>query len=237
MTLALAVVVAQLVERSLPTPEICGLNPGIGKFFINQIIYQVYHRKDENKEKEAGNGPSFKKGRLHLQAWQGFVESAPSVIKEKIRPHFDTYSAREIRTEKTDHSFFGRFLTGVGVGDVGVDVNVVSVVIGYLFPIVYNISIFVRGLQPPKRVKIGSLWPELKSIFSTFKSLFQADSIGAQESAWLPKKLIRFKTICFLFCWVYQGWHKKWIKLVMKDVMTLPSIGTYWQKMGYPTLT
>ena len=37
-----AVVVAQLVERSLPIPE------------------SVY-RKDENKEKEAGNGPFFKK--------------------------------------------------------------------------------------------------------------------------------------------------------------------------------
>ena len=24
------------------------------------IIYQLYNRKDENKEKEAGNGPSFK---------------------------------------------------------------------------------------------------------------------------------------------------------------------------------
>ena len=152
--LALAVVVAQLVEHSLPTPEIRGLNPVIGKRFINQIIHEVYHRKDEKQEKEAENGHSLKNGRLHLQAWQGFVESAPSVIKEKIRPHFDTFSAREIRTEKTDHSFFGRFLTGVG--DVDVDISVVSVVIGYLFPIVYNISIFVRGLQPPKRVKIGS---------------------------------------------------------------------------------
>ena len=31
------------------------------KSFIYQIIYQLYHRKDENKEKEAGNGPPFKK--------------------------------------------------------------------------------------------------------------------------------------------------------------------------------
>ena len=46
-----AVVVAQLVERSLPTPEVRGLNPVIGK-----LLYW----KDENKEKEAGNGP-FKK--------------------------------------------------------------------------------------------------------------------------------------------------------------------------------
>ena len=27
--------------------------------------YQLYYRKDENKEKEAGNGPSFKKTRRH----------------------------------------------------------------------------------------------------------------------------------------------------------------------------
>ena len=31
------VVVAQLVERSLPTPEVCGSNPVIGK------IYMYYH--------------------------------------------------------------------------------------------------------------------------------------------------------------------------------------------------
>ena len=40
-------VVAQLVERSLPIPE------------------SVY-RKDENKEKEAGNGPFFKKKNLFV---------------------------------------------------------------------------------------------------------------------------------------------------------------------------
>ena len=29
-----AVVVAQLVERSLTTPELCGSNPVVGKFYI-----------------------------------------------------------------------------------------------------------------------------------------------------------------------------------------------------------
>ena len=29
-----AVVVAQSVEQSLPTPEVCGSNPVIGKFYI-----------------------------------------------------------------------------------------------------------------------------------------------------------------------------------------------------------
>ena len=43
-----AVVVAQLVELSLPTTE----NPVIGKFYLLLTVL-----KDENKEKEAGNGP------------------------------------------------------------------------------------------------------------------------------------------------------------------------------------
>ena len=48
----LAVVVAQLVERSLPTPEIRGSNPNFGKLYL-----PIVNRKDKNKEKEAGNGP------------------------------------------------------------------------------------------------------------------------------------------------------------------------------------
>ena len=52
----MAVVVAQLVERSLPTPEIRGSNPNIGKFYL-----PIGNRKEENKEKEAGNGPFLKK--------------------------------------------------------------------------------------------------------------------------------------------------------------------------------
>ena len=52
-----AVVVAQLVERSLPTPEIHGSNPAIGKIVSTNCMI----KKDENKEKEARNGPSLKK--------------------------------------------------------------------------------------------------------------------------------------------------------------------------------
>ena len=51
------VVVAQLVEWSLQKPEVRGLNPVIGKIWM---YYQMY-RKDENKVKEAGNGPIFSK--------------------------------------------------------------------------------------------------------------------------------------------------------------------------------
>ena len=53
-----AVVVAKLVERSLPTPEIRGSNPNIGKLLSTNC---TLNRKDENKEKEAGNGPSLQK--------------------------------------------------------------------------------------------------------------------------------------------------------------------------------
>ena len=49
---------AQLVERSLPTPEILGSNPVIDK--INEPFVQLNYRKAKNKEKESGSGP-FKK--------------------------------------------------------------------------------------------------------------------------------------------------------------------------------
>ena len=51
------VVVAQLVEQSLPTPEVRGLNPAIGKIYM----YYQLNWKDEIKEKEAGNGRIFNK--------------------------------------------------------------------------------------------------------------------------------------------------------------------------------
>ena len=42
-----AVVVAQLVEWSLPTPEICSSNPAISNFIHYQLCY-----KDKNKAKK-----------------------------------------------------------------------------------------------------------------------------------------------------------------------------------------
>ena len=50
-------VVAQLVEQSLPIPEVQGHRQ---KFILN--IYCQLYWKDENKEKEARNCPFFKKG-------------------------------------------------------------------------------------------------------------------------------------------------------------------------------
>ena len=54
-----AVVVAQLVEWSLPTPEICGSNPVIGKILSTNCA--IKYKAEENKEKEARNGQSLKK--------------------------------------------------------------------------------------------------------------------------------------------------------------------------------
>ena len=52
------VVVAHLVDRSLPIPEVRGSNLVIGKKLYWTFYYQLYW-KDENKEKEARNVPLF----------------------------------------------------------------------------------------------------------------------------------------------------------------------------------
>ena len=41
----------QLVERSLPIPEVCGSNPAIGKNYIEHLLSTVLKRR--NKEKNA----------------------------------------------------------------------------------------------------------------------------------------------------------------------------------------
>ena len=58
----LAVVVAQLAERSLPISEVRDSNPAIGKnlFILNICLLSNVCWKGENKEKEAGDG-AFKK--------------------------------------------------------------------------------------------------------------------------------------------------------------------------------
>ena len=45
-----ALVVTQLVERTLATPEICGSNPDNGKILLLSIVFNLC-RIDENKEK------------------------------------------------------------------------------------------------------------------------------------------------------------------------------------------
>ena len=58
---------AQLAERSLTIPEDLGSNPVIGNFYLNIFLLLTVCRKDENKEKEAGNGP-FKKNNYRKMA-------------------------------------------------------------------------------------------------------------------------------------------------------------------------
>ena len=57
------VVVAQLVELPLPTPEVRGLNPVTGEFFEKNICLHIVNciEKTKIKEKEAGIFPFFKK--------------------------------------------------------------------------------------------------------------------------------------------------------------------------------
>ena len=52
--------VAQLVEQLLPIPEVRGSNPVIGKKILNICLLSTVYWKDNNKEKEAGNGPFLK---------------------------------------------------------------------------------------------------------------------------------------------------------------------------------
>ena len=54
-----AVVVAQLVERLLPIPEVQGSNPVIGKIYIEHL-FTCLLSSVLNRRKEAGNGPLFK---------------------------------------------------------------------------------------------------------------------------------------------------------------------------------
>ena len=45
-------VVAQLVEWSLPTPKVCGSNPVIGKIYIEHLLSTRLKR--QKRKKEAG---------------------------------------------------------------------------------------------------------------------------------------------------------------------------------------
>ena len=75
-------VVAQLVERLLPIPEVRCLNPVIGKNCKNICLLSNVYWKDENKEKEAGDGLLFLKKNIDCRylpyrkplfwAWQSY---------------------------------------------------------------------------------------------------------------------------------------------------------------------
>ena len=52
-----AVVEAQLVEWSIPTPEVCGSNAVISKFFIEDFFTVNCFEKTKNKEKGGQEWP------------------------------------------------------------------------------------------------------------------------------------------------------------------------------------
>ena len=53
-TIVGAVVVAQLVERSLPMPEACGSNPDIDKIYIKHLFTVSCIEKTKIKKKRPG---------------------------------------------------------------------------------------------------------------------------------------------------------------------------------------
>ena len=77
---------AQLVERLLPIPEIRGSNPVIGKNLLisNICILSIVYCKNENKEKETGNG-TFKKQQFYLNGFKG-VNNGPLTQPTACRP-------------------------------------------------------------------------------------------------------------------------------------------------------
>ena len=68
------VVVAQLVERSLPTQEVRGLNPVIGKIYM-------YYWKEKNKEKSCREWPKFFLKKEHSYILILFYELGTSVTR------------------------------------------------------------------------------------------------------------------------------------------------------------
>ena len=55
----MSVVVAQLVEWSLPILKVHGSNPVIGKIYIEHLFTISCIEKTKINKKEAGNGPLF----------------------------------------------------------------------------------------------------------------------------------------------------------------------------------
>ena len=108
-------VVAQLVERSLPIPEVRGSNPVIGK---NLFIYwtfvccQLCIEKTKIKEKEAMNGPFFLKYPPRLKRF-----STQNLRRAQMKKRFKTswhgdYHAFWVLINQSniEHSNFVHFL-------------------------------------------------------------------------------------------------------------------------------
>ena len=85
-----AEVVAQLVEWLLPTPEIHSSNPNISKVLSTNCNL---NRKDENKEKETGNGPFLKE---NIQLQNPFCDSSKKKDKAWLLLGFKLRTFRSI---------------------------------------------------------------------------------------------------------------------------------------------
>ena len=99
---------AQLVERSLPTPEVRGSNPVIDKLLYTTFVYCQLYWKDGNKEKEAGKGP-FKKQLLKYHIVSSRVDDSLHCFTHLIWNHYSgTFQERQlliiIFSEKSVHA-------------------------------------------------------------------------------------------------------------------------------------
>ena len=47
-----AVVVAQLVERLLPTPEICSSNRNVGKSYLQVTVYKIVQKRPKQRKSD-----------------------------------------------------------------------------------------------------------------------------------------------------------------------------------------
>ena len=72
MTSGGAVVVAQLVERSLPIQEVRGSIPVIGKIYIEHLFTCLLSTVLKRRKKEAGNGPLFNKKNNNYKLVKGY---------------------------------------------------------------------------------------------------------------------------------------------------------------------
>ena len=81
--------VAQLAEWSLPIPEDPSSNPVIGNFYLFIYLLLTFCRRDENKEKEAGNGPFFLKNVTKSCTAQKLDSCLTNLGKLEIKPFIE----------------------------------------------------------------------------------------------------------------------------------------------------
>ena len=102
-------VLAQLVERSLPTPEVHGSNLVIVKLLYRTFGFLQLKIKVENNEKEAGNGP-FKKTLSSIYVFiHELVSEKVLLFMHQLRPLIAFILIIYMGSKETD---LGRYLFG-----------------------------------------------------------------------------------------------------------------------------